>query len=78
MISTNEKQKIMQEAKELLNNFGESLNGVKVTGKNALKKSEVRAEGEGETVSSELRRRILDNAPHKNSDYIISEKANWN
>ncbi len=78
MINDQEKEKIREEAKRLLDEFAHSLE--KVEGKKEkIKKSfgGYRKEGLGEKSNPDFKNRILDNAQNKEGDYIVAEKKKW-
>ena len=73
-----QESKIQKEAREVLRKFEDALSKVKVTEKEL--KREVggfREEGLGEGADSDFRKRMFENAPHKEGDFIISEKKKW-
>lgn len=73
-----ERDKIKKEAKEILASFSKSINKVKI-GKKDLKAKEggFRKEGIGEKCKEEFRKRMFDNAPNKDENFIIAEKKKW-
>ena len=78
MISESEKEEIKKEAKEILDKFANSLEKVKV--KKAEKKEKIggfRKEGNGEETDEDFRKRMFDNAPRKEGDFILAEKKKW-
>jgi len=76
----NEKQKesIRKEAKEILDSFARKLEGVKFKEKK-LKKGlgGFREEGAGEKCDPEFRKRMFDNAPNTEGDFLVAEKKKW-
>jgi hypothetical protein len=72
------KEHIETEAKEILKKFSKALAGVKL--KEKAGKKEVggfRTEGEPSKQDADFRKRMFDNAPSKDEDCIIAEKAKW-
>ncbi len=78
MISEREKEEIKKEAKEILDKFANSLEKVK-TKKKELKVQTggFRKEGAGEETDSDFRKRMFENAPRKDGDFILAEKKKW-
>jgi hypothetical protein len=69
---------IQTQAKEILDNFAESLKDVKFKEKGI--KSQVggfREEGAGKSANPEFRERLFANAPNTKGDCIIAEKKKW-
>ena len=78
MISESEKEEIKKEAKEILDKFANSLEKVKV--KKTEKKEKIggfREEGKGEEADEDFRKRMFENAPRKEGDFILAEKKKW-
>lgn len=72
------KAKIEKEARDILDKFGKSLEGIKL--KNKQKKeglSGFRKEGSGKKADEDFRKRMFLNAPKKEGDFIIAEKKKW-
>ncbi len=72
------KEEIRREARAILDKFAKSLEKVKVSGK----KKEIvgdgtRVEGKEGGCDSDFRKRMFDNAPKKEGDCIVAEKASW-
>lgn len=73
-----EREKIKQEAKQILKKFAKSLESVKF--KEKAGKKEVggfREEKEPAKADEDMKRRILENAPNSDEDCIIAEKKEW-
>jgi Asp-tRNA(Asn)/Glu-tRNA(Gln) amidotransferase C subunit len=78
MINEARREGIQKEAKQILEKFSKSLEKVKL--KEKKEKKEVggfRNEREGMKGSEDFRKRMFDNAPNKDEDCIIAEKASW-
>jgi hypothetical protein len=76
-----DKEKIEAEVREMLLKFSRELSVVKTSGSaksvGVKESSGFRAEKEGEECDDNFRRRVFENAPKKNSDFLIAEKGNW-
>lgn len=76
----NEEQKeiVRKEARGILDKFAKSLEKVKVSDtKKEVKGDGMRKEGEGLNGDEDFRKRMFENAPHKEGDCIIAEKGAW-
>ncbi|MGV8142649.1 MAG: hypothetical protein ACP5NS_03365 [Candidatus Pacearchaeota archaeon] len=73
-------QKIMAEARSILNNFGEQLKDVKISTKIDSDHSDkgIREEKEGLTCDDSFKAIMFKNAPKSDSECLILEKAAWN
>ena len=74
--------RIEKEAKELLDKFAKALEKVEKESKSEevsfVDREEVeRKEKEGRNYDSGFRKKILDNAPAKDDDFIIAERGSW-
>ena len=78
-VSEKEKEDIRKEAKQLMNSFSAKLEKVKEKIPEPLIEREdfERDEGEGRKGDMDFRRRIFENAPNKNDDFILGEKKGW-
>ncbi|MBI4116811.1 hypothetical protein HY449_03650 [Candidatus Pacearchaeota archaeon] len=78
-VSEEEKERIRKEAKEIMDNFSKKLS--RAEGKiseNFVERAESeRKEGEGKNPDNDFRRRVFENAPNKNADFIIGDKKGW-
>ncbi|MEK6888910.1 MAG: hypothetical protein AABW80_02265 [Nanoarchaeota archaeon] len=74
-----ERDKIREEAQEILKKFSESLKSVKLKKKKKLKNqvSGFREEMNGTECDKDFRERMFANAPNKEGDKIIAEKKQW-
>ena len=73
-----EKEEVRKQAKQILDKFSKTLESVKFKEKKAEgKMSGFREEGQGSKGDEEFRKRMFDNAPEKNEDFIIAEKKKW-
>ena len=79
MLNTMEnEEEIRAQAKKIIDDFVSALEKVKVK----KKKSDegvggFREEGNGTPTDSDFRKRMFENAPNKDDDYIIAEKKKW-
>ncbi len=72
------KEEIRQEARTILDKFAKRLDRVKVPARKEEAKGDgTRVEGAGRECDSDFRTRLLGNAPNKDEDCIIAEKASW-
>jgi len=72
------KEKIKEEAKEILAKFSKAISKVKLSEKSL--KAEVggfREESNAEGCDKDFRERIFDNAPEADDDCVIAEKKKW-
>ena len=73
-----QKEEIRKEAQAILEKFAKTLDRVKVpTRKEGVKGEGTRVEGSGRECDSDFRKRLFENAPNKDEDCIIAEKASW-
>jgi predicted Asp-tRNA(Asn)/Glu-tRNA(Gln) amidotransferase subunit C len=73
------KEKIEQEAKEILDKFAEALSSVEKEGDEKSfvdRENFEREEGEGEECK-DFKEKILNNAPEHDDDFILVEKGDW-
>ena len=80
------REEIRNEAREILEKFAKTLDrvkGLKIKDTNGKdfsgELSGVRVEGKGEICGEDgdFRKRMFENAPKKNGDCIVAEKASW-
>ena len=78
-VSEQEKEKIRKEAKAIMDNFSKKLSKVdgKISESFIERDVSERQDGNGSECDEDFRRRVLENAPNKNSDFIIGEKKSW-
>ena len=74
--------KVEREAKEILDKFAKALEEVEKDNKDLVgsyvdRKDFERIEGNGKDSEVGFKQRILDNAPDKDSDFIIGETGSW-
>ncbi len=72
------REEIKKEAKQILEKFAKSLENVKF--KEKAGKKEVggfREEAEPAKSNEDFRKRIFENAPNSDEDFIIAEKKEW-
>ncbi len=73
------KQEIEKQAKEILDKFAKALDEVgDFNGDSSVDREEFeRDEGELSGVDDDFKKRILDNAPNANSDFVLVERGSW-
>ncbi|MEK6914989.1 MAG: hypothetical protein AABW89_00410 [Nanoarchaeota archaeon] len=71
-------EEIKKEARELLDKFGKDLTGFKIESKLNFKGGELRKEKPGEDCDIDFKTIMFKNAPRKNEECLILEKAHWN
>ena len=78
-VSEEEKDKIRVQAKEIMDNFSKKLSSVKKKiPEPFVERDEFeRTEGKGREPNTDFRKRMFDNAPNKNEDFIIAERKKW-
>jgi Asp-tRNA(Asn)/Glu-tRNA(Gln) amidotransferase C subunit len=77
-ISEEKRESIRKEAKQILDNFGKTLEKVKFKEKKKEKGvGGFREEGKGQEGEKDFRERMFKNAPNKGEDSIIAEKKKW-
>lgn len=74
----NQLEEVKLEAKQVLDNFSRALDKAKVKKKDLkVRIGGFREEGSGNDGDKEFRKRIFDNAPEVEGDFIIAEKKKW-
>lgn len=78
-VSEEEKEEIRKEAKSIMDDFSLKLGKIKRDIKEPFIEREdfERTEGEGSNPDDDFRKRFFENAPNKNSDFILAEKKGW-
>ncbi len=78
-VSEKEKESIKKQAKEIMDKFSEKLGRIeKKTGDSFVERENFeREEGAGESCDGDFRKRMFENAPNKNEDFILGEKKSW-
>jgi Asp-tRNA(Asn)/Glu-tRNA(Gln) amidotransferase C subunit len=83
-ISEKEKKDIEREAKEIINSFSKKLESIKKLPKEGeverqlfQRKEKKLKKQKNIKEKNKFKKRILENAPRKNKDYILSEKKKW-
>jgi Asp-tRNA(Asn)/Glu-tRNA(Gln) amidotransferase C subunit len=74
------KEFIEKQAKDILDKFAGSLSRVeKEAGEEGIVEREVfeRVEKDGEKEDKDFRKKVLENAPVHDEDFIIAEKGSW-
>ena len=78
MIDERKREEIRKEAKRILDKFSKTLEKVSFKERDLKKKvGGFREEGEGLKSSEDFRKRMFENAPKKDGNYIIAEKKKW-
>lgn len=73
-----DEKKIQREAKEIMNNFMNSLNNVDVEEEFILNREiSYREEGEPNNLDESYKNRFLSNAPKTSGDAILANKGEW-
>lgn len=77
-VSEQEKEKIKQEAKNIMDSFAQSLaKAPEIKEKLVERKESTRQEKEGKEAKPGFRRIMFENAPEKEGDCIKAEKGAW-
>ncbi len=74
-----DEESLRKEARRILDKFASELDRVKLPKEKSLKKGVggFREEGEGSKGDEDFRRRMFENAPSKEGDFILAEKKKW-
>jgi len=73
-----DEEKIRREAKAILDKFAKELERVELKEKKERKEvGGVRVEGAGGEGDKDFRKRMFENAPSKEGDFIVAEKKKW-
>lgn len=73
-----DQDKIKQEAKQIMDNFMDSLKDIEVEEDFVLRREAcLREEGNGSDLDLEFKNRFLKNAPKLSGDAILASKAAW-
>jgi|TARA_Y100000031_G_C8126369_1_gene340689 Asp-tRNA(Asn)/Glu-tRNA(Gln) amidotransferase C subunit len=78
-VSENEKESIRKQAKEIMDKFSEKISKVdKKISELLIEREEFeRTESDGKETNLDFRKRMFENAPKKNKDFILTEKKKW-
>ncbi len=78
-VSEEEKGKIKEEAKQIMDSFSKKLSRIKEkVSEPLIERDEFeRKEGKGNEPDFDFRKRVFENAPNKNDDFILTEKKSW-
>lgn len=78
-VSEEEKGEIKEEAKKIMDSFSRRLGKVdeKISEPFVEREEGEREEVDRETVDEDFRKKIFENAPIKNKDFLIAEKKKW-
>ena len=78
-VSEKEKEDIKREAKNIMDSFSRKLASVKekISESKVEREEFERVENEGNECDGDFRKRIFENAPNKNTDFILAEKKSW-
>lgn len=71
-------EEVRKEARALLDKFGKDLENVKINSKSLKYSGELRKEKSGEKCDTSFKTIMFKNAPRKNEECLILEKASWN
>jgi len=73
-----DKEQIQKQAKEILDKFASALEKVKTSEEDSYVDREEfeREEGNGKQCEG-FKKKILENAPEKDKDFILTEKGSW-
>ena len=78
-VSEKEKESIKKQAKEIMDKFSKKLERINnKTGDSFVEREDFeREEREGKKGNLDFRKRMFENAPNKNEDFILTEKKSW-
>jgi len=78
-VSEKEKEEIKKQAKGIMDSFSKKLSAIKEEVSEPIIEREKfeREEGTGENCDDDFRKRMFENAPNKNNDFILTEKKSW-
>ena len=78
-VSEEEKEKIREEAKQIMSNFSKKLSKVnKDIPEPLIERDDFEREETNDQVrDEEFRKIVFENAPNKNKDFILAEKRKW-
>lgn len=78
-VSEKEKEEIKKQAKSIMDKFSEKISKIdkKIPEPLIERKEFEREEKQGKESNSDFRKRMFENAPQKNKDFIIAEKKKW-
>ena len=78
-VTDKEKEEIKKEAKSIIDNFSKKLENLKSkTDETFIERDKCfREENKPLDCDSDFRKRMFDNAPNKNKDFILAEKKQW-
>ncbi len=71
-------EEVIKEARIILEKFGKDLEGVKISSKVTGSKGYLREEKKGQECDVDFKTIMFKNAPDKDEECIILEKAHWN
>jgi len=77
MVSDKEREKIRNEARNILSKFGKALEVVSENITDKEISESFREEEKANIENDDFRKRLFENAPKKDKDCIIGEKGNW-
>ena len=75
-ISEKEKEEIKKQAKDILDNFSDKMSKIELGEGRVQRENQTRQETETKT-DPDFRKRLFDNAPRKDGDWIKAEKGSW-
>lgn len=78
VISEEKREEIRKDARRVLDKFSKELGKVKIPKDNEEEECRgFREEGEGVKGDEDFRKRMFENAPEKDGDFIVAEKKKW-
>ena len=73
-----DENKVKEDARKILDKFAKALNKVDFDKfEEGVDREAFEREEGGECVNDGFKKRILDNAPESDNDFIIAERGNW-
>ena len=78
-LTEKEKEEIKKESGKIINSFGKKLSELKKLPEESFieRENSLRDENLGNEGNLDFKKKILNNAPEKNKDFIIVEKKGW-
>ena len=78
-VSEDEREEIKQEAKEIMEKFSEKLSKIdeRISDSGIERNDSQREENDSGNCDEDFRKRMFENAPNKNKDFILAEKKGW-
>ncbi|MBI2043565.1 hypothetical protein HYT25_04205 [Candidatus Pacearchaeota archaeon] len=78
-VSEKEKEEIKNQAKGIMDSFSKKLSSVKekIPEPSVEREEFERVENEGNECDEDFRKRMFENAPNKNQNFILAERKSW-